>query len=373
MIDKNIIREEFDKFVKLGKFGMVVTLGELLNVNFNYFENGKKSVIGDNYLGSDLRCLSKYEDGQYNGSIYYIPDLLITDKEKTISYLTTLVNIILSNYDFSKLIIKYGIYDVIKRIFIIILSNATYYDYEHFLEFLKRTIQFYKNKQIMSKIITKNIEILDGQFIANFSFDSFGYETPLKFDLIIANDKYNYYFPTINYGISNNTCYIYSIQKKIDNTVNSYTKRIKRVLNKINANVKEFSDLDMKDTILGTTPSFILSLTIFCKCLKSQGINNIEFITFLPDRYFDREYTKYDMDMIQQNITEKNILSFYRLQYHFPNININYPIYDGYSFDGLNHGNNLLINISNMDDKSNNSFLNEILDNLIIDAKKKTI
>ena len=62
-----------------------------------------------------------------------------------------------------------------------------------------------------------------------------------------------------------------------------------------------------------------------------------------------------------------------RLKYHFLNININYPIYDGYSFDGLNHGNNLLINISNMDDTSNNSFMNEILDNLIIDIKKKTI
>ena len=62
-----------------------------------------------------------------------------------------------------------------------------------------------------------------------------------------------------------------------------------------------------------------------------------------------------------------------RLKYHFPNININYPIYDGYSFDGLNHGNNLLINISNMDDTSYNSFMNEILDNLLIDIKKKTI
>ena len=62
-----------------------------------------------------------------------------------------------------------------------------------------------------------------------------------------------------------------------------------------------------------------------------------------------------------------------RLKYHFPNININYPIYDGYSFDGLNHGNNLLINISNKDDTSNNPFMNEILDNLRIDIKKKTI
>ena len=137
MIDENIIKKEFDKYVKIGKYNMTVSLGELLNVQFNYFANGKKSIIDSNYLGSDFRSLSKFEDGEYNGSANYIPDLIIIDKNKTIKYLTLLVNTILTTYDFNKLITKYGIEDVLKRIFIIIFSNATYYDYENVLDFLK--------------------------------------------------------------------------------------------------------------------------------------------------------------------------------------------------------------------------------------------
>ena len=376
MIDENIIKKEFDKYVKLGRNNMIVNLGELLNVQFNYFANGKKSIIDSNYLGSDFRSLSKFEDGEYNGSANYIPDLIIIDNDKTIKYLTILVNTILTTYDFNRLITKYGIEDVLKRIFIIIFSNATYYDYENVLDFLKRNINFYKNANIekcKNTIISNYITSINGKISVSNYLDAFGYETPFRFDIMITNDEYIYNLPTINYGISNNTCYIYSVQNKEKNDINACTKTIKRKLNKINANVIENTDLESKDTILGTTPSFILSLTIFCKYLKSHNINDIEFITFMPDRYFDKEYTKYDKDNIQKNITEKNILSFHRLKYHFPNIDINYPIYDGYSFDGLNHGNNLLINISNMDDTSNNPFMNEILDNLRIDIKKKTI
>ena len=193
--------------------------------------------------------------------------------------------------------------------------------------------------------------------------------------MTIENQSGKYHLPTINYAIDKDICYIYSIQNKIPNEENNYTKKIKRILNKINANVEDKTEYQKKDTILGTTPSFILTLSLFMKILNKENINKIRVVTLMPDRYLEKKATEeYDADKIQENLTQKLILNFYRLKYHHPEIIVNYPMYDGYSMiDDPNIDNDLIIDIKDLTECQNNPFLKIIDESYINNKGRKRI
>lgn len=369
MIEKDLIKNIFYKFVNDAKRGITYNIDQYAYLRFDYYENGKrdyKELNDEEYLGDDNKTNFDYGDDSYNGSANYIPTLIVNDTDKFFDSLSKCVNEYYKEYKFDRVTRIYGLTDSVVSILSAIFSNARYQDYKNPIEYLDRYLDFFQDKTLIkydNTIISEKINILDDSYIkVSNEKDSFGYETPYKFNISFISCGYNYNLPTINYGISDNVCYIYSIQNKEKNEENDFTKKIKRKLNKVGSGVVDDTDYeDNKDTILGTTPSFITAMTIFMKILKENNIDKIRFITLLPDRYLEKTATRKDYDTIQNNLTQKNILLFYRLKYHFDNIDINFPMYDGYSIiDDKNIGDDLIVTVPEITE-SNNDFLNQII------------
>ena len=212
--------------------------------------------------------------------------------------------------------------------------------------------------------IGENIyDLQNSSIVVSNKKDVYGYETPYSFHIKLITDNAEYNLPVINYGISKNTCYIYSVQNKVLNEENDINKKIKRNLNKVNKDVNVIANYDKKDTILGTTPSFIIATIIFLQILKQNNIDDIRVVTFLPDRYFEKLGTdEYDADTIQHNLTEKLILLFYRIQYHIKEIDIEFPMYEGNAINKNDYtGDDLVIKLPKKIECENNDLIKEII------------
>ena len=161
---------------------------------------------------------------------------------------------------------------LIKNIILTIFSNARYIDYEKPIQYLNKYMKFFDDITLNNydnKVITSEISSLENStIVVNNIKDKYGYETPYAFDISIKNENTEYYLPTINYAICDDICYIYSVQNKKKNEENIFNKKIKRILNRVNSGVLNDTDYDKENTILGTTPSFILAMTIFFEILK---------------------------------------------------------------------------------------------------------
>ena len=135
-----------------------------------------------------------------------------------------------------------------------------------------------------------------------------------------------------------------------NNKYPNYTKKIKRLLYKVNEGL--ISDYD--DELLSidkVSPSAIISLSILFTLLEHININKIKVVPFLPMRYQNKD-DNYSSELnyllnsqpdeyktsiqkeklkeeyalkqlkIQNNLTQKLIMDFYRLQFHFNSIQI---------------------------------------------------
>ena len=377
MITIEDVRREFYGLVRdANNMGMTEIFGQIAFLKFNYFQDGKSFFRGatvKDYLGNPEDAYEDYDIDFSNGTANYIPTLRVNDIDVFIKRLYECMQKYLSFYNFSNAIEKFGKRQVIKNIIITLLSNARYQDYENPIPFLERYSNFFDDnplKKYDNTVVSDGlVSMQNGKIIVSNYKDVYIYETPYAFCISIQDEDCQYNLPIINYGISNGVCYVYSIQNKRRNKVNPFDKNVKRRLNRVNAGLKNDTDYEKQDTILGTTPSFIVAMTIFFKILKANNINDVRVVTFLPDRYFEKlRMPEYDADNIQRNLTEKMVLLFYRLQHHFPNMLINYPIYDGYSFDDdTTVGDDLVIKIPDINGCDNNKFLNEIVSSLNID------
>lgn len=149
------------------------------------------------------------------------------------------------------------------------------------------------------------------------------------------------------YGISEGVCFIYAVQRESKLKENSYTKKINRLLYKVNKDVEDDYELD---NIKDVSPSALVSLTLFIRILKENNINEIRVVDYLPIRYKakecaidykinklkdklkDKEINELlikaqdEQTNIQRNITDKFIRNFRRLEYQLGNVKItNYP------------------------------------------------
>lgn len=200
-------------------------------------------------------------------------------------------------------------------------------------------------------------------------------ETPyfmeIKFEKEVNGKLLTYSLPRISYGISNDTCYIYTVQNEVSNTeIDSYDKKyrnmISRALYELNDGVYENESQDYKDYKEGRTtefaenisdvsPSAILALSIFLNVLSASNINKVKVVPFLPIRYNAKEKANYkkvqfvskkqeldfmakvalfkkmkiEHNMIQDNLTNKFVRNFMRLKYHFNNIDILNILFEG--------------------------------------------
>lgn len=255
---------------------------------------------------------------------------------------------------------------LLKFIIAYLFANASTLDFTNPIPFIDRNINF---------LLDDNLDALkDGISIgplSNFQ-NSYLYikldeqspfmETPYKIDISLIKKENNqllkYHLPSVGYGISSNTAYIFFLENpKYKNIVQSeeqikYEKKIKRELYKINALVNEQETMEYHsyynnesdyypENISDVSPSAVLSATVFINLLLQNGISNIKIIDYLPVRWYAKDMavtklieTKTNLTeeekleirnkqiLIQQNITNKFLRTFRRLQFHFPDINI---------------------------------------------------
>ena len=309
------------------------------------------------HLTYNIRFDTVYDKSQLKADHMY-PILYIDDKEKFLDTLTLYVNEMLINIDKNINNIKNKEY--IKYYLTFLFVNATYSDFENPINFINRYINYIKDKTFSSYNDNKLMDIFDDSYITADNYIApLTYEALNLFSVRINsyNEKYFYNLPTVCYSIDNDTCYIYAVQNKKDISNNlEYEKIIKRRLYKINEGVyknksqeyKNINDSYYLEEISDVSPSSILSLTVFLFELKKNGISKVKVVPYLPIRYFDKlelinervtlDNYFYNPSLIKQkkrklklekehlriqnNLTNKFIRNFFRLEFHFNNINI---------------------------------------------------
>lgn len=278
------------------------------------------------------------------------PVLFIENLEEFISLLEKYLNLELTISRRQPLIINNQELNLKKFLITYLFVNATTDDFLNPCAMLRNKIAFLQNQTLTNLNYSVPFNYLPNSYIQiSDTLDSVYMETPHKIEISITNGTDTYHLPSISYGISNNTCYIYSVLNPKQAANTSYQKQIKRLLYKINESVSE--------EYLNVSPSAVLSLSIFLRILKLHHIKNVKVITYLPLRYLSRDLTAQERkefiernDFIQTNATNKLIDTFIRLQYHGI-INItSYP----YENDDSLH---VTINMHLPD---NNSFLSNI-------------
>ena len=242
--------------------------------------------------------------------------------------------------------------DILKKL-VYLFSNLSFSDFNNIESYVKRNIDFVQNRLFENK----NISFLDQQI--EVSTREYYQESPYCFTINITNGVDKYELPIISYGISNNVCYIFAVQDKNLDKNNCYNKKIKRLLYKINSGVYDVESVEYKnykengssyypENISDVSPSAVLSLSIFLKQLADLGITKIKVVPFLPIRYnakkeaykrkinylikkdnlsiteqkeIEQKYLDEHL-RIQNNLTQKFLRNFFRINYHFPNVEI---------------------------------------------------
>ena len=154
----------------------------------------------------------------------------------------------------------------------------------------------------------------------------------------ISNNGYEFEFPRIKFGISDDSVYIYAVQNKIGD-INSYHKKINRILYKIGEGYVDDMEKD-SENLKDITSSFLVSLNMAVGYFNNLGYRNIVVPSYLIQRWNAKsianllkiKYKKMNEDVaneiyanqenIQNNLTNKLIRTFLRLGCHYNNVDI---------------------------------------------------
>lgn len=339
----------------------------LINSYFNY------NILFNTLIEEENKLYKKEE--QTNGVI--TPLLIINNKALFNELLEKYVNISLEFYQDSKYLkeiqedaklIQENI-DIRKNIMAMLWSNATFEDFSNPIEFLKRRINFLNSEYTNNIINYGEILIFNGTLNVEIKKDEIYNETPYQFNsVLINNEGLKYNFPSIKFGISDNTLYIYAIQNKINDN-NSYAKKINRLLYKINDGFnEELPEIYGIDNLKDISVSFVTAINIILNYFKNMGINNVVISSILLPRWNAKRISinkRYEnnieektkeiekQEYIQHNLTEKFLRTFLRLKVQYDKIDVlSYP----FEIDS-----NLHIDITNMN-RCNNELLQSIND-----------
>ncbi len=282
----------------------------------------------------------------------YVPTLIIRNKALFDEYLVYYVKCALEFYDdnnFDEDILDNKVYDEIdkickeKVILTLLWSNATSDDFRDPISFLQRRIAFIKNTQ-------ENIEdigycdILSSNISIQIKKDKIFNETPFLLNVSLTNGDYKYELPQVKFGLCDNKLYIYAIQNK-GMEMNSYTKKMKRLLYKLDENFDRTQDnyeLYGEGNLADITKSFLLVANIAVFYLKRYNIDEIVIPSILIERWNAKviasnlrlKFDEQKQNEIQNNITQKLIRTFLRLKYHHETLEItSYPM----EFDNCLH------------------------------------
>ena len=204
------------------------------------------------------------------GSFTDVPILIIRNKKELLNKLKTYIEIILKEkkLDANR--------NNIKKCLSLIWSNACYEDFSKPNNFIDNRINFYINNDFLNK------EIRNNNIVIKKWSESIYKETPYAFKAYIKIDDEKYYLPSINYGISNDTCYVYNLMQTQNNE-------------DIAIDIEKKYDVEL------------LSLSLFIKELYNYGIGKIKVASCLPMREDNRLNNVLDifmrMDKLYKNVT----------------------------------------------------------------------
>ena len=376
---------------------------EILNTFYNELlletSTNKPVSIGD--WKFNVNFSSSSDENINNGII-----ININNKEKfneiLIEYTKTIIEHIITNdklKDIDYLFFNGNMHYMIKASLLNVWYNATEEDFKNPINYLKTRTDFINDnisKSVKDKTYKSNeIPLLKNLFIEN-KIDiqnPAANETPFVFKTEVVDENgNNYCLPSISYGISDGKCYIYSI-KNDKRPENEFSKKVNRLLYKANKDLMyDYEEENIKDVSV----SQLFSMTTFFKFLEDNNITDLVIKNYFPIRYEAKEITinkklnklneklakldknsedyqkesaqieklKEENIRIQNNIINKYLRIFRRLEYQFGNVHItSYP----YELD-----NNMHIKISKYNNISHNHILNSIYENTnFIQSKNK--
>lgn len=305
------------------------------------------NLLFSTYLKEENKTIEakKDDDGRY-----LIPTLVIKNKENFNKLLTEYLTLARTKYDLTKYYealefsdIKNHEQVINKLILTILWANATYDDFSDSEEFLRKQIAFLKDNtfsEYNEPTIIGYSEMLGGYVeIENISEPILN-ETPnsLKISLVEPETNEKYTFPLVRYGIKDDKCYIYAVQKnKKFDIDNNFKKKVNRKLFKIGENFdtkndtyENYKEGNLKDV----SASFVVASNIALGLLSSKGINDIVVPSILIERWNAKEKNiivrsgreenkeeyietnKDEHNEIQRNLTEKLLRTFLRIISH---------------------------------------------------------
>lgn len=251
--------------------------------------------------------------------------------------------------------------DISKLLMALIWSNATSYDFNNPVEYLRRRISFLDNRSlggIPNVMLTDEMPVFDDSVIeVSIKKAPLLLEAPYILESRLKKDDDIYMLPSVFFGIDNDDCYIYGIQNKskLGKNLTSYQKTIRRKLNKVKKGFSFDEDLDVMNSddveafnvnypenMTSVDPSFLTSLTVGLAVFNNIGMSNIVVPDFFPIRYNSQQiitnlkassksgymqelFLKDEIvkhDRINRNMVDKKIRSFRRLVFHFDFLNI---------------------------------------------------
>lgn len=336
-MDELIINEFYNKILIEATGGVIDIDGFKFNIEFQTKNGSSKYLNGNVFETLEIK----------NKELFDKLLILYTKKMYEFIMSSNLKNIDYVYYEGNKTYI-------IDFILSSVWNNVTDLDLQNPIEYLKNRINFFSDPLYYNESdckIANNIEYLcNSDIVYSIKINNPVLETPYSFCPYIIRDKNNkevFDLPKIYYGISNNECYIYSVKNDKNRNSNSYSKKINRILYKVNKNVEDNYELD---NIKDVSPSALMSIGIFIKLLKDNNITKINAVDYMPIRYkakekaimkkvgklkgkvsFD-EFNKIidenlkEQERIQNNMTDKLIRNFRRMEYQLGDVRIvSYP------------------------------------------------
>lgn len=306
---------------------------------------GDLKIDGINY---NLSFNTKILNNKINGINSDLPMLMISDVDNFNNKLALYINEAIKVFDDRRFEYAKEMFcgskkeDQVKFLMMVLFSNAREEDFRNPVSYLDMELD-------------SDIEIC-------FQRQNPNLETPYVFSsrLVKKTDDKREYFdlPNISYGVSDDTVYIYTIQGKKKNIEDKFSKKINRALYKINSGVEPTDEyLEYKnnggedfypENIIDVTHSSVVALTIFLAVLNNEKYKELTVVDYLPIRYMSKTKTltnKYlrktdskdfssieqsveqEQDYNQNNITNKFIRTFERVNYHLDNMDVvAYPL-----------------------------------------------
>ena len=315
------------------------------------------NLLFSTYIREENKTIEakKNDDGRY-----LIPRLVIKNKDNFNKLLTEYLALARKKYDLSIYQDELTFADVenyeqvINKIILTTLwANATYDDFSESEEFLRKQIAFLKDEtfsEYEEPTIIGYSETLGGYVEVENIQETILNETPnsLKISVIEPETNERYTFPLVRYGIEDNKCYIYAVQKnKRYDEENKFKKKVNRRLFQIgekfdtkNDTYENYGEGNLKDV----SASFVVASNIALGLLASKGITDIVVPSILIERWNAKETgiivkskreensqeyidsNKEEHNKIQNNLTEKLLRTFLRIVSHNKTFNVTaYP------------------------------------------------